>query len=195
MSGNTLTARLSILIALALAGYPLLVYFGLRYLGATWIAACLLALSAGRLLWRRDGRGAALGAKSIAIICAGGILLGLVGVLRRSPDAALLYPALVNAVMLAVFAHSLAFPPTVIERIARLREGVLSAAGVAYTRKVTMIWTVFFVFNGAAALYTALYASMETWALYNGVIAYVLIGTLVAGERLVRVFVLRRTQT
>jgi uncharacterized membrane protein len=36
--------------------------------------------------------------------------------------------------------------------------------------------------NGLAALYTALYASFETWAFYNGLVAYVLIGCLLGGE-------------
>ncbi|MBP9601744.1 MAG: hypothetical protein KBE41_09595, partial [Lutibacter sp.] len=40
------------------------------------------------------------------------------------------------------------------------------------------IWVAFFVFNGSLALYTTLFGSFTTWTLYNGLIAYVLIGTL-----------------
>jgi uncharacterized membrane protein len=42
------------------------------------------------------------------------------------------------------------------------------------------------VVNGALAAYTAVFASREAWALYNGVIAYLLMGGLFAGERLLR---------
>jgi uncharacterized membrane protein len=35
-------------------------------------------------------------------------------------------------------------------------------------------------------LYTALWTSAETWTLYNGLIAYLLIGALVGGEWLIR---------
>ena len=38
----------------------------------------------------------------------------------------------------------------------------------------------------APILWTALAASDATWALYNGLIAYLLIGALVLGERLLR---------
>ena len=41
---------------------------------------------------------------------------------------------------------------------------------------------VFFALNGAVALITALWASAATWSLYNGVIAYLLMGVLFAGE-------------
>ena len=38
----------------------------------------------------------------------------------------------------------------------------------------------------AVALWTALHASDATWALYNGAIAYVLIGAMLGGEWLLR---------
>jgi uncharacterized membrane protein len=57
---------------------------------------------------------------------------------------------------------------------------------VRYTRRVTEVWCAFFVLNAAAAAYTAIYATREAWALYNGVIAYVLMGTLFVAERLLR---------
>jgi uncharacterized membrane protein len=43
-----------------------------------------------------------------------------------------------------------------------------------------------FVFNGVVALYTALACSREVWAAFNGLIAYVLVGALIAGEWLYR---------
>ena len=97
-----------------------------------------------------------------------------------------LYPALINAVLLVVFAASLAFPPTAVERIARLSEPDLPPSGVAYTRRVTQVWCGFFVLNGALALATALWMSDRAWALYNGLIAYGLIGLLFGVEWLVR---------
>ena len=57
---------------------------------------------------------------------------------------------------------------------------------MAYTRKVTQVWCGFFVLNGGLALGTALWASDATWALYNGLIAYGLMGVLFAGEWVVR---------
>jgi len=97
-----------------------------------------------------------------------------------------LYPVFVNAALLIIFAHSLIYPPSIIERFARLRDPDLPAQAIAYTRRVTQVWFVFFAFNGAFALMTALWASPAIWTLYNGVIAYLMMGFLFAGEYVVR---------
>lgn len=97
-----------------------------------------------------------------------------------------LYPVLMSGAMLTAFALSLAKPPSMIERFARIMEPDLPEAGVRYTRRVTWVWCGFFVLNGAIALWTALGASMEIWALYNGLISYLLMGALLGAEFLVR---------
>jgi uncharacterized membrane protein len=94
--------------------------------------------------------------------------------------------------MLTAFAYSLAYPPSVVERIARMQEPDLPDAAIGYTRRVTQVWCVFFIFNGAVALATALYATPAVWSLYNGVIAYGLMGTLFGIEYLVRLRFRRR---
>jgi uncharacterized membrane protein len=73
-----------------------------------------------------------------------------------------------------------------VERMARLTEPDLPPEAIGYTRKVTQVWCGFFVINGSIALGTAIWASPEVWTLYNGVIAYVLMGLLFGGEYLVR---------
>jgi uncharacterized membrane protein len=88
--------------------------------------------------------------------------------------------------MLAVFSTSLRFGPPLVERLARLQEPDLPPFAVAYTRRVTQVWCGFFVLNGSLALLTALYASDRVWMLYNGLLAYVMMGVLFAGEWLVR---------
>jgi len=50
----------------------------------------------------------------------------------------------------------------------------------------TMTLTLVLLFSVFAALWTALYASHATWALYNGLVAYLLMGALFAGEWWVR---------
>ena len=62
----------------------------------------------------------------------------------------------------------------------------LNAAAIPYVTRVTQAWCIFFVINGGIALWTALRASDAAWALYNGAIAYVLIGALLAAEWLLR---------
>jgi uncharacterized membrane protein len=51
---------------------------------------------------------------------------------------------------------------------------------------VTQVWCVFFALNGGVALVTALWTSAATWSLYNGFVAYLLMGLLFAGEYAIR---------
>ena len=71
-------------------------------------------------------------------------------------------------------------------RAAVSRHPDLPPEGVRWVTNVTRAWCLFFVLNGGIALWTALAASDATWALYNGAIAYVLIGAMLGGEWLLR---------
>lgn len=123
---------------------------------------------------------------------AGALLLATVAIWNNALLPLKLYPVLVNLGMLTVFGYSLYAPPSIIERMARLSDPALPAYAVAYTRRVTQVWCGFFVVNGVLALLTAIWASAAIWSLYNGVLAYVLMGCLFAGEYLVRIVVRRR---
>ena len=124
----------------------------------------------------------------LSLIFAAAIAVALIAVTSLfDPDLAMrLYPVFMTATILAVFAASLFKPPSMIERFARIMEPDLPEDGVRYTYRVTQIWCVFFVLNIAIALWTVFYASLETWALYNGFISYVLMGMLLGGEFLFR---------
>ncbi len=92
------------------------------------------------------------------------------------------YPSLVNLGLLIAFGATLVHGPSMIEKFARLGQPDLPPGAVRYTRRVTQIWCGFFVLNGAFSVYTALAWSRANWSLYNGVIAYGLIGVLLVGE-------------
>ena len=159
---------LTLLIALTVA-YPLAVYYGLQHVSPRIMAAALAAIIGLRLLADRQRRFLPVG-------------LVLLISLR-------FYPVLVNLVMLGLFSWTLLFPPSLIERLARLKEPDLPPSGVRYTRRVTQVWCGFFVLNGSIAAYTALYSSLATWTLYNGLISYLLMGALFGGEFLLRLHV------
>lgn len=170
---------------LLLVVYPLVIFFGLQVFEPRYVALLL----AGMLLLRRQrdaGRLlAGLTHLDLGILAA---MLSLAGLTAATNSEMLLrlYPAAMSFGMLLLFGISLQRPPTMVERFARLHEPDLPSAGVRYTRRVTEVWCLFFIANGALALWTALYSTRETWALYNGLIAYVLMGFLFAGEWLVR---------
>lgn len=177
MPGAARKSALLIVVALSIA-YPLLVYSGIGRVAPAWLALLLAVLAGLRALATRQ---------PVWLFAAlGGLLLAALATLGNSVLPLKFYPVLVNAVLLAVFAISLRHPPSAIERLARLHEPDLPESGVRYTRHVTQVWCGFFVINGGIALSTALWASDAVWALYNGLIAYVLMALLFAGEWLLR---------
>ena len=104
-----------------------------------------------------------------------------------------LYPVGVNICLLGAFSSSLISPPSFVERLARLKVPELSERQVRYARSVTKVWCAFFIFNGSTALATALWARNEVWALYNGVLSYLLMGCLAGAEWLTRRRMLSRS--
>lgn len=175
----------AVLLAAASLAYPLIVFFSLGRLAPGWIALLPLAIATLRLAGgRRDLLSYAL------LACACAVLVPTL--LAHSALPLKFYPVLVSLAMLTVFGASLLHPPSLIERIARLREPDLPPAAVRYTRNVTRIWCGFFVLNGSIAAWTALAGSDRAWALYNGLISYLLMGALFAGEWLVRQYWRRR---
>ena len=96
-----------------------------------------------------------------------------------------LYPAIVVTIALAIFAFSLHGMP-IAERFARCWGEQLDEKGVAYCRKATIAWVIFLSFHLAVTLATVFFASREVWAIYNGCIAYLLMGAMFLGEWLVR---------
>ena len=150
-----------------------------------WLALVLLLVALSRLSMFKTN-------KAAAIIVLGSLLLMSITVWTNTVLPLKLYPVVVNTGMLFLFGLSLVFPPTLVERIARVKEPSLSDAGVRYTRRVTQVWCLFFVFNGSMAAITAFFASHEIWSLYNGLIAYLLMGLLFGTEYLCRLRFKRR---
>lgn len=171
-----LLAPLLVLVGLA---YPFAVYFGIEHLSPRIFAALLGGLWLARLLLGEGRPGSRWMALAALAFC---LLLGLAG----EPALLRWYPVLLSALLLGLFGLSLKFGPPLIERLARLREPQLPERAVRYTRQVTLIWTLFFLANGLVAAALTLWAPLAWWTLYNGLIAYALMGLLFAGEWLVR---------
>lgn len=111
--------------------------------------------------------------------------LGGVALLWQNDLSLLFYPVFVNLTLLGVFALSLTQRQSLVERLARLSHPDLPPAGVRYTRRVTQAWCVFFVLNASLALWSV-GAGKTVWAVYNGGIAYGLIGLMFTGEWFIR---------
>jgi uncharacterized membrane protein len=172
-------AALKIIMMIALILYPFLVYAGLTVWDPLWVLCGVVMVLCARL---------ALKATAPERLLMLGVIAGLlmVSIFTNTLLGIKTYPVLMNLGFLGLFAFSLIRPPTVVERLARLQEPDLPESGVRYTRTVTQVWCGFFIVNAAISAWTALYADQATWALYNGLIAYGLMGTLMSAEWLVR---------
>lgn len=167
----------------ATLGYPFLVWYSLDYFQPRAIALALAAVFLLRLLARKPGPKPA----GITAMLAPACLVFLLAIAIFNETRWLLsYPVLVSLAFFAVFAYSLVFPPSAVERLARLEDPDLPPKGVAYTRKVTLVWSLFFLCNAGISLATLWYGDPWLWSLYNGCLFYILMGLLMAGEMLVR---------
>ncbi len=171
------------LLWLITVSYPFLVWFSLDYLQPRYLALLLAAVFLLRLLFRQRSR--PTGGVWPLVFPACAVFLLLVALINEI-SWLLAYPVFVSLVFFAVFAYSLAFPPTVVERLARLEDPDLPPKGVAYTRKVTQVWCCFFIINAAISLATIWYGDPWLWSLYNGIVFYLLMGLLMAVEMAVR---------
>lgn len=107
------------------------------------------------------------------------------------PALMLYYPLLVNGAMLCLFGGSLVFGTPLVERLARHKNPDLSRQGIVYTRRLTYLWCVFFLANGAVNGWLIYLGDLRWWALYSGAVSYVLIGTLLILEWSYRKWILK----
>lgn len=183
-----------VLISILIALYPFAIFFGLKYFQPKYLAIFLCLTLLLRYIFG-GGLGALANKKLTLIAGVAAAVLIVFSFTSNSIAGLKLYPVVINFSLLLTFTYSLFYPPSAIERIARLREPDLPEEGIKYTRLITKLWCVLFTFNGLAALYTSFFSSIEMWTLYNGLIAYLLIGGLLGGELLYRHFFLKKEVT
>lgn len=159
--------------------YPLVIWLSRGKIEPRWLAGLLLLAAATRLFTFKKSK---LARWSIVVLIVLAAIVAGWNVLLPLK----LYPVLVSLVLLIAFSTTLFFPPSMVERFARMSEPNLPLIAVAYTRRVTQIWCVFFIVNGVIAFVTAIWATEDVWLLYTGVISYVLILILFGAEFLYR---------
>jgi uncharacterized membrane protein len=176
--------RASARVALAL-GYPLAIYAALFWFEPRWVAVAVVALILIRWRGRALGMFAGLSWLSHAVI-AGSLALSIGAAVANDETLLRLYPAGISVALLILFGISLREPPSLVERMARLSHPVLPDEAVRWCRRWTEIWCVFFAVNAAISVWSALAASREVWALYNGFLVYLAMGALLGSEWLLR---------
>lgn len=165
--------------------YPVVVYFSSTLWEPRRASLVLLGILAAIYTLQRLAGGPAKPGPMSKIPLVAIATLGLGAVLKNEGFARLV-PVLINAGMLALFASSLRGPMSMVESFARRQDPDLTPEKVEYCRTVTIVWCGFFVLNIAVTLVLAWAAPVEWWAVYTGVLAYIAMGALFAGEYIVR---------
>ena len=164
--------------------YPLGVYWGLqhlvpRLLSGIILIAALLRFGAG-FLFDRTHLAKAL-PLLLAVVCS-----CLISMLLNDTTFLLYIPSFISLVFLVTIGQSLLWPPTFIETFAQRDFPVLPPSAIRYCRKVTFVWCGFLLFNAVMNAILATYAPHAWWALYSGLISYVLMGLVFLIEFLIR---------
>jgi uncharacterized membrane protein len=181
-----------VLQSLLFVGYPLAVYLSYTRLDTRRFGLVLLSLYALSVVSRFKGSWA-----EVASLARQHVPLALVialAVVSGSRTLLLLLPVAVSLYLLWTFSSSLRAGPSIVERFARAVDPDLPDFVIPYCRKVTLVWCGFFVWNSLCVVILATTAPIEWWALYTGLVAYLLMGVLFAGELVVRKLWFRRYQ-
>lgn len=161
-------------IAFLFLSYPFLS----NYLAGLGFASLELIVFAALTLWR------AFGADSRAFRIGGAVLalVLLVGAYFANTYFVWLVPSFAYLWLAVLFGHTLWSPPSLIERLVRLQFPEFVPGIAEYLRQLTLIWTLFFAVNVVVCGLLPLLAGQQVWALYTGVVVYLLMGLLGTGE-------------
>lgn len=182
LAGKILFAAVSVL-------YPVLVFCGLCVwnLSPRKLSLFLLLLAAVHLISTARGKSSKgfrlRGVLSVAFLS----LCAAFAFAMDDAFALKFYPVLVNAALLVFFGATLVRGPSLAFRLAAFADKRIPLFAdrlyvESYCFRVTAAWCVFFVANGSIALWTVLFADGKIWSLYNGLVAYILMGIFFAVE-------------
>lgn len=174
-----------------MCAYPFGVYAALRLGGARTAALALAALLVPAAIVRLRGLDRP-SIKTVAFVPVVALVMLLVSATLNRFGMVLAIPTAVNAVLLAGFAPTLTTATPMVERFARIQHPDLTPEEVRWCRSWTVVWCLFFVWNGGVAAALALFGSIESWTVYNGLLSYVQMGLLFTVEHVVRKLRFRR---
>lgn len=153
--------------------YPVITHIGVITRQA-WMVWAVFGAIVFWVLWTVHYKSPAL--KTIAISL--GIAVFAILFAMASHRFTLFYfpPILISASLLMVFGKSLFGAATpLVTQIATLVHGSIDERMRHYTRKVTLVWTLFFAAMTLETILLALYGPIETWSLITNFVNYGLI--------------------
>ena len=165
--------------------YPYLVYKGVQQ-GVAWFAPAVIT----SLYLFQAIKADTIQIRSQKILL---VVLLLVGTVYYQNLMAKLIPVIIQLNLMLFFGKTLlnGKGPSLVERFAKLSFPQIPPLLSRYCRYLTLTWTIFFAINVFACFVLALYAPVEWWMLYTGVIILMLTGLLIVAEYIWRHFYFR----
>ncbi|SMG65364.1 conserved hypothetical protein, membrane [methanotrophic bacterial endosymbiont of Bathymodiolus sp.] len=182
------TALRSIISAIVFLLYPYLVYRGVKE-GVVWFAPAVIASIYFYQAVKARSRQVRLQKLAIVIIL-------FLGAAFYQDTMAKLIPIFIQLSLMLFFGKTLLINkgPSLVERFALLEFPDIPPVLSRYCRHLTMLWTGFFAFNVLACVILAVAAPVEWWAIYTGVLIFVLTALIMVAEYIWRFFLFRRIE-
>lgn len=131
--------------------------------------------------------------KNLRLLASSSLLLlaGIICLVTGRTVFIKLYPLFMNLIFLFTFGSTLFFPPNICYRFAcigdkKIPDSMNAKRIEGYCFKLTIVWCIFFMANGSAAVYTVFCKNDKIWSIYNGGVSYLLMGLLFIVEFFVR---------
>jgi uncharacterized membrane protein len=170
----------SVAVTVILLSYPYLVYLGIEK-GNVWFAPALISgfylyhgikAQDAKVKWRKI---------TLALVL-------IVGAIFFQSVTAKLFPIVIQLMLMYFFGKTLINGPPLIERFVRLEFPDFILGIAEYCRQLTWLWTGFFAFNAVMCTVLAFWAPSSWWAIYNGILIFVMTGLIMVGEDIWRLF-------
>jgi len=180
------TVLRSIISAIVFLLYPYLVYRGVQE-GVVWFAPAAIASIYFYQAVKTSKR-------QVRIQKIGIVLILFLGAAFYQDIMAKLIPIFIQLSLMLFFGKTLLKNkgPSLVERFALLEFPDIPPVLSRYCRHLTIMWTGFFAFNVIACILLAFFAPVEWWAVYTGVLIFLLTAVLMVAEYIWRFFLFRR---
>ena len=164
-------------IATLFMAYPYLVFKAIEN-GISWVAPVIFSVIFLRKAVNKDK-------KILNILIAISLLLGA---FYLQTITARILPVIIQLILMSFFGKTLLLNsgPSLIERFVRLEFSDFPPGVSEYCRSLTVIWTAFFAFNAIVCITLSIFGNNAQWALFNGIVIYLMIGILVIAEYIYR---------
>ncbi len=172
-----------------IATFPIIFYLAIKF-DLSWVANLIAVIVIGLKL--KNFRGLKLTiTPPVAVGVIFAILLYLanfiyLGGITAIPSIGKLIPAIISLSIFILFVSSLSDKESIVEGFARRMEDNLPKEVSVYCRYVTIVWSIYFIINIGISL-DSIHRSPEWWAIYNGIISYIIIGLIFLVEYIARI--------